>query len=74
MATTQKNDPHKKKWLSSYGKYAGLGIQMIAPVLLLSWLGQELDQNLQTGNPWFTLSGAIIGIIASMLILFKTVR
>jgi len=47
---------------------------MIAPVLLLSWLGQELDQYLQTGNPWFTLSGAIIGIFASMVVLFKTVR
>jgi F0F1-type ATP synthase assembly protein I len=74
MATTQKKDQHKKKWLNSYGKYAGLGIQMIAPVLLLSWLGQELDQYLQTGNPWFTLSGAIIGIFASMVVLFKTVR
>lgn len=46
---------------------------MIAPVLLLSWLGHSLDQYQQTENPWFTLSGAIIGIIASMLILFKTV-
>ena len=73
MATTQKNEQHKKKWLKSYGKYAGLGIQMIAPVLLLSWLGHSLDQYQHTENPWFTLSGAIIGIIASMLILFKTV-
>jgi F0F1-type ATP synthase assembly protein I len=74
METTPKNDQHKKKWLNSYGKYAGLGIQMIAPVLLLSWLGHELDKYLKTGNPWFTLSGAIIGICASMIVLFKTVR
>jgi F0F1-type ATP synthase assembly protein I len=74
MATTQKNDQHKKKWLNSYGKYAGLGIQMIAPILLLTWLGHSLDNFVHSVNPWFTLLGAIIGLTASMLMLFKTVR
>jgi|JI8StandDraft_2_1071088.scaffolds.fasta_scaffold315052_1 F0F1-type ATP synthase assembly protein I len=74
METTPKNDQHKKNWLNSYGKYAGLGIQMIAPILLLTWLGHLLDQQLQASNPWFTLLGAIVGLVASMAMLFKTVR
>ena len=66
------NKSFKKKQLNDYGRYAGLGIQMMGAILVLTWLGDWADNKLDFRFPVLTLIGAILGISASMFWLFTS--
>ncbi|MCH8494070.1 MAG: AtpZ/AtpI family protein [Balneolales bacterium] len=56
--------------LAPYGEYLGLGIQiaasMVLPLLAGLWLDSKLDS-----SPWFTLAGAVFGILSIFGIILK---
>jgi hypothetical protein len=66
------NKSSKKKQLNDYGRFAGLGIQMMGAILVLTWLGNWADKKLAFQFPALTLIGAILGISASMFWLFTS--
>jgi len=72
MELKKKTDPSKKKQLNDLGRYAGLGLQMMGTILVLTALGNWADKKCAFHFPLFTLTGAILGIVSSMYWLFKT--
>ena len=72
MELKKKIDPYKKKQLNDIGRYAGLGLQMMGAILVLTALGNWADKKCTFQFPLFTLSGALLGIVSSMYWLFKT--
>jgi hypothetical protein len=66
------NKSSRKKQLNDYGRYAGLGIQMMGAILVLTWLGDWADNKFDFRFPVLTLIGAILGISASMFWLFTS--
>lgn len=51
----------RKKAVNSYLKYAGLGVEIVAAMLLCIGIGYGLDQYLKNEIPWFTLVFSLIG-------------
>ncbi|MFM2284786.1 MAG: putative F0F1-ATPase subunit Ca2+/Mg2+ transporter [Bacteroidota bacterium] len=66
------NKSSRKKPLNDYGRYAGLGIQMMGAILVLTWLGHQADLHFEMKYPLVTLTGALIGIAAAMYWLFTS--
>ena len=73
MEPNQKNEESRKKWLETYGRYAGLGFQMAASILFFTWLGKLADDRFANNTGLITLAGALIGIALGMYFLFKAV-
>lgn len=84
MGHSQKNKPPQKKsktysTISSLSEayrnlapYLNIGYVFAASIILLTFFGYYLDNKWGT-KPWFTLGGAIVGIIAGFYNFFKTV-
>ena len=51
-------------------RYMGLGVELIGAVVILTLLGRWIDRRFQT-DPWFTLAGALIGIVGGLYNLIK---
>lgn len=62
------NSKHK-----NYLKYSGLAVQFIATILILVYAGQGLDDYMTNKTPWFTLLGAVLGVVGSMVYLIVKV-
>lgn len=52
-----------------YLKYSGLAVQFIATILILVYAGDWLDHRSGNETPWFTLLGAVLGVVGSMVYL-----
>ena len=72
MELKKKTDPSKKKQLNDIGRYAGLGLQMMGVIIVLTASGNWADKKCAFQFPLFTLTGALLGIASSMYWLFKT--
>jgi F0F1-type ATP synthase assembly protein I len=62
-----------KKGFNNYAKYSGIAIQMIATILLFTWLGKWLDTFLTIKFPLFLLLGILLGIALSLYLVFKKI-
>jgi F0F1-type ATP synthase assembly protein I len=71
METNQKKESTKKKSLNDYGRFAGLGFQMLACIFIGCWLGFKADSFFNLAHPWLTILGSILGIAVSMYWLFN---
>jgi len=71
MELKPKKETTKKKSLNDYGRFAGIGFQMLACIFLGCWLGFKGDNYFQNIQPWFTIVGALLGISISMYWLFN---
>ena len=60
----------KKNQLKFYGKYAGMGLQMAAIILLFTFGGLKLDEQLST-SPLFTLVLSLISVVLAMYFVVK---
>jgi len=56
---------------NSYLRYSGLAIQIVFTILIFIWGGRMLDARFQTDTPWFTLAGAIIGVLGILIYLIR---
>jgi len=61
---------NKMPSVARYGDYIGLGIQIAASMVLPLLGGIWLDGYLNT-TPWFTLGGALLGILSVFVTIFK---
>jgi ATP synthase protein I len=52
--------------LSNYAKYTGLGVQMIAIILISVWGGTKLDKLLNLETPIFTIILSLLGVFAAI--------
>ena len=53
-------------------QFVGLGIEMVAPIVLFMYLGYRLDLHFKT-TPWTFLVGALAGIGIGFYSMFKRV-
>ena len=53
-------------------RYVGLGVELVLPMVLGSFVGHWLDGRLGTA-PWLLLSGVVLGMAAGFLLFFRTV-
>jgi len=68
---SEKEEKKKKDSSQSYMKYAGLGFEFLACVLLFMGLGYGLDTWVGTEKPWFLLVCLVIGCVAGIYLLVK---
>lgn len=58
---------------NNFGKFAGLGMQMLATIGLCTWLGLWLDGRYQL-SPWGTVVLTLLGVFAAMYQVIRAVR
>jgi len=58
--------------LGAAGKYVGLGVELVIPILLGIWIGRWLDRRFGW-TPWGTLGGGGLMIAAGLTGFFRTV-
>ncbi|MDP5170265.1 MAG: AtpZ/AtpI family protein [Bacteroidia bacterium] len=68
--------PEKKeqKPLNDYIKYAGLGFEILACMLLFVGAGYLLDQWLAPTKPWFTLGLSLAGCGCAIYLMIRTLN
>ena len=59
--------------LGTVGRFAGLGFQLVASILLFLYGGQWLDRRLGT-DPIFLLLGVFIGAAAAIYSMYRSLR
>jgi F0F1-type ATP synthase assembly protein I len=59
------NSDQKKRQLNSYARYSGMGLQMLAIILVGVFGGYKLDQWLHTG-PLLTIILSLLSVIISI--------
>ena len=63
------NPPNKG--ISDFGKYSGIGFQMVAIILITTWVGIELDKLTASDFPLFTLILSLLGVFAAIYTAIK---
>lgn len=64
----------KKNPIKDYIKYAGVGFEILACILLFSGAGYFLDNYFQPSKPWFLLSGSLIGCGLAIYFMIKRIK
>jgi ATP synthase protein I len=54
----------------AFGRYAGVGLQFAASILVFLYAGQWLDRRLGTA-PWFLLGGVFVGASAAFYSMYR---
>lgn len=64
----QKKLPENKggKGLQDFAKYSGLAFQMIAIILVMTWVGIKLDKYFNLETPVFTVIFSLLGVFAGI--------
>jgi len=70
---TGKKEDKEGKSPNNYLRYSGLGLQMLVSIVAGFFLGQFLDNFLETNNPWFTIAFIFIFFLGSMVLLIKQI-
>ena len=64
-------DNKSSDWL----QYSGIGIQMVATMMICWWLGEKLESYFKLLNaPWGQVGGLFFGVFASIYNLIKQVK
>ncbi|MEL6842140.1 MAG: AtpZ/AtpI family protein [Bacteroidota bacterium] len=61
----------KHKASNDYLRYAGLGFEILACILLFVGAGYRLDQWLETEKPWFTLFLSLCGCAMAIYLMIR---
>lgn len=59
---------------NNYIKYAGLGFEILACMILFVGAGYALDQWLQPEKPWFTLGFSLLGCVGAILLMIRSIK
>jgi ATP synthase protein I len=60
-----------KKPTHEYIRYAGLGFEILACILLFAAVGYGLDQWLETDKPWFLLTLSLVGCAVAIYLMIR---
>ncbi len=55
-----------RKGIQDFAKYSGLAFQMIAIILVMTWIGTKLDKYLSLNTPVFTVIFSLLGVFAAI--------
>lgn len=56
---------------NSYLKYAGMAFQMAGVMLVFLFVGKKIDQYYQLETSYFTMLGAVVGVLAALYLTLK---
>lgn len=62
---------NSKTRLNDYARYSGMAFQMMAAILVFTWLGYQADKYLKLSFPVFLLIGIFFGIGGTIYSLLK---
>ena len=65
----ERHEPPRKP---SPWSYIGIGFELVAPILLLGFVGYWLDSRFDT-DPWLLLVGSLLGIAVGFYTFLRTV-
>ncbi|MBP5241960.1 MAG: AtpZ/AtpI family protein [Bacteroidales bacterium] len=68
------DDKDKKSPLRSYAEYSGLGLELVAIVLVCVFIGVKLDEWVPLKFPIFTLFFVAVGLVGSIVVLIKRTK
>lgn len=63
-----------RKKTNPFFKYSGIGLQMIASMAILAWLGAQADKWMANEQPFATLIGLLLGVVASIVSLIRSLN
>ena len=55
-------------------KYSGVGIQIVAIMMISWWIGLKIEENAFIVDPWGQILGLFFGIFAGIYNLIKSVQ
>jgi F0F1-type ATP synthase assembly protein I len=67
-------DSKKPSQSSSYLKYSGLAVQLLATIFVCGWVGHKLDQWLNYKYPIFMITLGFLGFGGIMYQVYKTIN
>ncbi len=67
----QKISGRRLKESSSFFRYTGMGIQMLATILVFVFAGYYLDKFVGLSFPAFTILFSLAGVVGSMFIILR---
>ncbi len=70
MPSPDKEDKRKQSF--SYLRYAGLGFEILACMLVCVGAGYLIDEWLAPSRPWFTLGFSLVGCAAVVFLMIRT--
>lgn len=74
LENSKKKSPNKaKKQLGGYAKYSSIALQMGLIITGGSLGGLKLDQYLENGFPFFTLSFSILSVVLAVYLAIKDI-
>ncbi len=59
--------------MENYAKWSGMAFQMLATIGLCTWGGIWLDDHYQMKFPVWTLSLALLGVVASLVSVIRSI-
>ncbi|MGB3150846.1 MAG: AtpZ/AtpI family protein [Maribacter sp.] len=66
--------PRKGRNLNSYARYTGVVFQMMAIIVVGTFIGIKLDEKFPNENNWFTISLAFSAVILSVIVVIRNVN
>jgi F0F1-type ATP synthase assembly protein I len=67
-------EPTKSRPFNTYLKYSSVGFQILASLLLFTWLGQWLDKKAGNEQPWITILLIFLALGGSFYQLYRSVK
>ena len=64
----------KKEPLNAYVKFAGIGVQMVIAILVMTFGGVWLDKEFVSIAPFATIAGSLIGVFLALYVVYKEVK
>lgn len=64
----------KEKNFNSYARYTGVVFQMIAIIVVGTFIGLKLDEKFPNENNWFTIALAFLAVIISVIVVIRNVN
>ncbi|SHI66212.1 Putative F0F1-ATPase subunit Ca2+/Mg2+ transporter [Mesonia phycicola] len=74
MKKEKEQNEKKEEPLNSYVKFAGLGIQMVLAIVLMTFGGVWLDSKFESISPFATIVGSLIGVFIALYVVYKEVK
>lgn len=71
---TEPSDDQKKVNQSSYLKYSGLAVQLLAAIGFFGWLGHRLDLYLKITFPAFLLTFGFLAFAGMMVQIYRSIN